>query len=527
MFLDVRSLPEGSRMDADVCIVGSGPVGIVLALELARHRLRVVMLESGGIERGDEAQDMCQGESVGDLHSDLSRARLRAFGGAGRLWGGNCAPFDDIDFQERAWVPDSGWPIPRDEMDRYYDRTAAYFHIDGPGYAPDHPPPGGSRLALDGGLVHEKVFRHSRVDFDAVYRDRIARSEILVLMHATASELELDDSLARVERVWIGTPGGGRRCVQAKRFVLAAGLDNARLLLLSNRQKPAGIGNEHDTVGRYLMEHVNVKGGLIEAADARRLARTYDVEHNGGKSFTLALQPSPEVQCRERLLNVCGFLRAWYRDEGSDGFAALQRIINAARGRRDGHVLTDGRIVMNRLPEAARGLAAKLAARIVPPRLVFHAIMEQAPNRDSRIMLSEQRDALGLPRIRFDCRLGAMEKWTYWRACRLIAGQLRANGVRRVVEPIGSADEPWPRIFHGTGHFMGTTRMHPDPRMGVVDNDCRVHGTANLFVAGSSVFPTGGATMVTINAAVLAVRLAEHLVEQAGAPSATSAAAAA
>lgn len=515
MFLDVRTLPEGSIVEADICIVGAGPAGIVLACELAGSGLSIVVVESGGRVAEPADQDLCAGPSVGDLHADLGRSRVRAFGGAGRLWGGNCAPFDDIDFETRSWVPDSGWPIDRAEMDRCYDRAAAYFRLGGLGYRPEGPPPGGSRLALDRSKLVEKVFRHSPVMFDVEYADRLARGVARVLTHATAVELELDESLATVSRLWLAAPGGMRRAVSARHFILAAGLDNARLLLLSNRQKPAGIGNDHDNVGRYLMEHVNVKGGRILAPGSRRLARTYDVEHNGGKPFTLALQPSPEMQRAERILNFSGFLRAWYRDEGTDGFAALQRIINVTRGRGGRDQLGQaGRQLLCRLPEAARGLASKLTARVRDPELVFHAIFEQAPNRESRITLSDERDQLGCPRIRFDCRLGELEKRTYWRATRLIADQLRANGITGLVEPMGSPDEPWPAIFHGTGHFMGTTRMHPDPRCGVVDTDCRVHGTSNLYVAGGSVFPTGGSTMVTVNIATLAVRLADHVRRQ-------------
>lgn len=514
MFLDIRTLPDGSTVEADVCIVGAGPAGIVLASELAGSGLDVVVVESGARVAEDAHQDLCAGPSVGDLHADLGRSRMRAFGGAGRLWGGNCAPFDDIDFETRSWVPGSGWPIGRAEMDRCYDRAAAYFRLGGLGYRVEGPPPGGARLAVDPSKVVEKVFRHSPVMFDVEYADRMARGVTRILTHATAVELELDDTLNTVGRLRLASLGGMRRSVAAKRFILAAGLDNARLLLLSNRQKPAGIGNEYDNVGRYLMEHVNIKGGSIRMPGSRRIARTYDVEHNGGKPFTLALQPSPEVQRAERILNFSGFLRAWYRDEGTDGFAALQRIINVTRGRGGRDQLAQaGRQLMFNLPEAVRGLASKLTARVTDPELVFHAIFEQAPNRDSRITLSDERDAFGCPRIRFDCRLGELEKRTYWRATRLIAEQLRANGITRVVEPMGSPDEPWPAIFHGTGHFMGTTRMHPDPRFGVVDTDCRVHGMSNLYVAGGSVFPTGGSTMVTVNIATLAVRLADHVRE--------------
>jgi choline dehydrogenase-like flavoprotein len=514
MFVDARSLPECSIVDADVCVIGSGPVGIVTASELLRHGLRVVVVESGDLVPDPAARSLNAGESVGDLHVDLVRSRLRAFGGTGRIWGGNCAPFDPIDFEARPWVRDSGWPIPLTEIERHYRRAAAYFGLEGLDYDPVEPPAGGVRLALGASGLGEKLFRHSRVDFGEVHRSRLARGRAVVLTNATVVELELDAGLTEVVGARIALPGcPNHATITARRFVLAAGLENARLLLLSNRQKPAGIGNEHDVVGRYLMDHVNVKGGAIDTPAGFRLARSYDVEHNGNKPFTLALQPTAAVQRREGLLNFCGFLRACYAGEGSDGFTALQRIITATRRRRLGRsLLRDGCTVATHLPEAVHGLTAKAAARFRPPRLVFHAIMEQAPCRDSRLTLADERDPFGLPCLRLDCCLGELERLTYWRANRLVAEALRANGINGVVEPTDSPEAPWPPILHGTGHYMGTTRMHPDPRHGVVDGDCRVHGTANLYVAGGSVFPTGGATMVTINAAALAVRLADHLV---------------
>jgi choline dehydrogenase-like flavoprotein len=159
-----------------------------------------------------------------------------------------------------------------------------------------------------------------------------------------------------------------------------------------------------------------------------------------------------------------------------------------------------------------RRVATRLWATDPPPRrYFFKTAMEQAPNRESRVMLGEERDRLGCARVALCWSLTSLDRRTFDRGHEILHEELRRANVGSLETAFGPADDAWPPGLRGARHHMGTTRMHVDPRRGVVDPQCRVHGISNLYVAGSSVFPTGGAANPTLTIVALALRLAEHV----------------
>jgi choline dehydrogenase-like flavoprotein len=303
--------------------------------------------------------------------------------------------------------------------------------------------------------------------------------------------------------------------------VLAAGgIENARLLLLSNQVAGAGLGNGHDLVGRYFMEHPRLRSGRARLVPAWRHLPLYDVKfcyHSrrlaaDGISVAAHLAPTPALQRSERLLNARVYFASIFPGE------RLLRLPQLAEFRRR----------LRRAPpsparrQLARGLgfAHKVAhygyARLDWPAflsrdLQVETVVEPVPDRDSRVTLSTARDALGLNRIRLDWRVGAAEKRTMRRVQQLIDAELRRAGIGEVQVELADDGPGWPASLGWCWHHMGTTRMDDDPRRGVVDRDCRVHGVGNLYVAGSSVFPTCGSDTPTVTIAALALRLADHI----------------
>jgi choline dehydrogenase-like flavoprotein len=139
----------------------------------------------------------------------------------------------------------------------------------------------------------------------------------------------------------------------------------------------------------------------------------------------------------------------------------------------------------------------------------FNVMAEQQPNPDSRVTLSDKTDRLGVPRVSLDWRITDFDRYSMRRSLQIVARTMERSKLGRIVWILG--DESPPVLIRGGWHHMGTTRMHRDSRMGVVDDNCRVHGCENLFVAGSSVFPTGGASNPTLTIVALALRLAKHI----------------
>ncbi len=299
---------------------------------------------------------------------------------------------------------------------------------------------------------------------------------------------------------------GNRYRVRARRFVLATGgIENARLLLASNAVAASGLGNEHDLVGRYFMDHPSFDAGTItfDGSSAIALAPL-------GSGVDAGFGLPRAVQEQEKLLNFNCHVRPASRDAfDPPGYAALRTL---GRGLSRWRLPADWQGLVGDVAADLGGAAGGLWQRLFrePGVLVAHVYPEVAPQRDSRVLLSTERDALGVPRADLDWRIGDIDRRTIVRGLeRIGAGFARAGlGRLRIDEWLL---EPGFALPEGSFHHIGTTRMAEDRRQGVVDPDCRVHGMRNLFVAGSSVFPTCGFAPPTMTIVGLTLRLADHL----------------
>lgn len=488
MLIDARELEPGALVRTDVCVIGAGAAGISLAREFVGHHLDVCLLESGGLEREEAAQDLSRGDSVGDPYFPLHANRERSFGGTTNLWAGWCRPLDAFDLAPRPWIPGSGWPLGHEDLLPYYRPAHALCQLGAFEYDPGYweRALGSARLPLSPDQVVTKIYRLSPpTRFGSAYRAELASApNVRVLHHATALALETGAMGAAVTRLRAGCREGRRFAVSARCYILAAGgIENARLLLVSNGVQTAGLGNAHDLVGRYFMEHIHFPGVWIRLTRAGA-ARTALYQPRGRPAVARLFLPA-HVQERERLLNWSASLERW-----RPGLRSI-------------------RALLRRRPRQRRGMLAMLQGT----RLQLHHTVEAAPNPASRVTLGPDRDALGMQRVRLEWRTDPRERATCRRAHELLDAALRHAGLGRLEVDGGEDDGAWPPppLQGLRGHHMGTTRMSRSPRQGVVDERCRVHGLGNLYVAGSSVFPTAGAGTPTLTILALALRLADHI----------------
>ncbi|WP_428487584.1 GMC family oxidoreductase [Rhodopila sp.] len=527
MLIDFRSADIGAALEVDVCIVGAGAAGIAIATSLIETHHQVCVLESGGLDFEAETQALYEGEAVGvPWGTDLATSRLRFFGGTTNHWGGGCIPLDEMDFRQRPWVPHSGWPISRSDLDPWYDRARPVLHI------PDIPFDNAAVLARTAPpfqfdpdkLVHRYDLPSQQPRLGPVYRARLERAaNVRVLLHANLIAFATNNAANAVSEARIRTLEGKSGLVRARYFVLACGgIENARLLLLSNAVNPQGLGNSHDLVGRFFMDHPSGKLGTITSDAPARLADPYNrqlevpgVPHPGEISL------SRTIQERARLLN--GRLRPQdYEESPPDGVLAVRQF---DAGLRDGHfsggLANEVWRMAADLGDIVPGIYRRLLGRPVVPlhRIDFEGFFEQAPNPDSRVSLADTIDALGQQRVRLDWRLTELDRRTYRAAADIFGSELARLGLGRVQL------DPWLRPgadggvdgnpeIQGVAHHLGTTRMSDDPRKGVVDPDCRIHGIDNLYVVGGSVFPAGGWAFPTFTIVALALRLTDHLTQR-------------
>ncbi|MDN5849679.1 MAG: GMC family oxidoreductase [Nitrococcus sp.] len=527
MFFDALQVPQDSLLQCDVCIIGAGAAGIAIARELIETRHKVILLESGGFEMDAEVQYLNAGEIVGLRYMPLHTGRSRYFGGGTNCWGGWCRPFDATDFEKRDWVPHSGWPFGRSTLDPYYERAHKLCSIRANDYDPKAAAGLGLQpLPIEDPRVITQVCRISdEPRFGRTYRDEMrAATNIDTYLNANVVEIETVDSAREITGLKVATLGGKHFRVAAKAYVLAAGgIENPRLLLASNRVQKAGLGNDFDLVGRFFMEHPCLHAGEIVLNDRATTTNLYDPHYtffNSPIGAHLAL--SGDAQRVERVLNFRTWIVTFYRGEESRGGESLKNLYRAIRKRSLPDHFMDcsgsfwiknfGNIALDFPNTTAVVLGRLFRPKWLVKKLMFTNQTEPAPNPNSRVTLTGEKDKVGLNRVRLDWRLTQLEKYSIRRAQEIIHEALEKSGVGRVENQMSSeADAIWPEDLGWEWHQMGTTRMQDDPKRGVVDSDCKVHGISNLFIAGSSVFPTGGNSPPTLTILALALRLADHI----------------
>ncbi len=524
---ELETFTAGTRFETAVCIVGSGPVGLTLAAELARARIDVLVLESGGRRPSPFTDSLNRVESVGHPRvADQSLVRSRGLGGTSRIWSGRIAALDEVDFESRSWVPGSGWPIGRDEIARCFRRTLSHLGA----RVVDNVDPafvgcvldGSSAVRFDGGPLRDYFWSYSRdaarpADFMrfGTRADVSGIPGVRCLLNATVIHVDTNPEGTASTGVEVRGQDGLVRSVTAQATVLCAGgIENARLLLASDRVLACGVGNGHDQVGRYLMDHPRGPVASFSPEDfaaAQRRFSSYRVVNDGvGTVLTPGVALTRRVQEQNRLLNCAAWLTGIV--DPSDVFVACRRLARFEKNplRHAGHVLLGSGLALKaaaRVAWARRGPVRRLSA------LHLECIVEQVPRADSRLTLASQVDAHGVPLARIDWKVGEAEARTVRAMVALFRSEAKRLGLPIPAPIAGVADEGSPLNLYDVAHPIGTTRMSIDPSMGVVDPACRVHGVHGLYIAGSSVFPTSGHANPTQTALALTIRLADSLIE--------------
>lgn len=536
MFVDARSVPTGTIIETEVCIVGSGAAGITLAREFTNSGFRVVLLESGDTEFQTATQELYAGSNIGRYYFDPDSAglRLRYFGGTTNVWGGWSAILDPLDFEMREGVAYSGWPFSRAYLEPWYQRAQTVLQLGPYGYASsdwgiapaDIPPP------FNGPHFNCQVLQLSPpTRFAPVYAPELRRaSRLTVYLNANALRFDTSDSGDNVQQLSVGVLPDRRLSVRARIYVLAAGgIENARLLLLSSKDGGNGLGNDYDLVGRFFMVHIEYPGGIIALAN-----QDMDLKFNtgvGGASYNRLGSPQKFVsyvclseETRRKLrLPQLRIIFARLMDEPSQHGDFLENIRSVMRDifmtrpiddrtNRRGGFVQDLRSVMRDIYDVTTYILRKV--QFGAGALVVHCSSEQMPNPDSRIGLGSATDGFGLRKVAINWQLTAQDKRGMAAGHRLLGAEVGRVGLGRFRSSVTDDDINWPQGMFGNQHNIGTTRMHRDPNSGVVDENCRVHGVANLYVAGSSVFPTQGGANPTLTIVALALRLADHIKER-------------
>jgi choline dehydrogenase-like flavoprotein len=547
------SASEVSRLQAEVAVVGAGPAGIVVALELARAGHRVLLLESGGDSYDPEIQRL--GDSVGGdpLHVAMTLASRRQVGGASNIWGGRCVPFDPVDFDPREIVGDARWPVGYEEIAPYFQRACDWC-VCGEAVFDARRVAGLAQRSLvpgftDGDVQASSLERWSLpTNFGRVYRSALTRTPGLRLMTGlTCTEVVCDPTERRVRHLRAQTLAGEEFTISASRYVLACGgLETTRLLFASDRHHPGGIGNHSGHLGRHYMAHVECRVARVRFATPAK-ATIYGHERDAeGVYVRRRLTFSREFLIERRLPNVAFWLVNPAIADPAHGSGVLSFVYLmlvspvgrsfVAEGIRQAHIgSSEGVSIRAHLRNLARDLGPAVrfalefgykrfvkrgrkvpgffiasAANTYP--LLYHA--EHLPHRESLVQPTTDRDALGMPRLRTHLRFSEEDVQSVLRAHVHLDDYLRRHGLGQLEYLHDDSEAAVRDQLFGGYHQAGTTRMSARPQDGVVDGSLAVHGFDDLFVASGSTLVTSGQANTTFTIVAFALRLADRLRQQ-------------
>jgi len=546
MIEDANHVPANTTLDADICIIGAGPAGISLALALQDSGLGIVLLESGSDRQDKPTQALYEG-SVADerMHPPTDSYRVRQFGGSSTIWGGRCMPMDEIDFERRDYIAHSGWPISLADLLPYYPHAnqlceaGAFEYTAETAFTSAHP----MRPMIQG--FHSDTYSTDTLerfscptDFGKRYRRRLARSSVRVFMNANAGSLPNTENSRLTGPLPVKTLAGNQFTVNARAYVIATGgLETARLLLASPGASGNGLGNAHDVVGRYYMSHIAGTIGVTDLSNAASVWHGYDIADDGTYCRRrLALRPDAQRQLHAgnfvaRLHHPLipdaghgsGILSALYLARPIVPYEYAKRLYGDVPTGNNGTLSHMSNVVKDIPGTTAflwnwlrrRTLAErKFPSIIVRPKnlrfsLDFHA--EQEPNSSSRVTLDAGVDALKMPKIKVDWRYSSQDIATVSTALAALSDAFEHSNVGSFTYQPEQVEAEMTRYGAYGGHHLGTARMGTSPSDSVVNANCQLHETDNVYVVGAAVFPTSSQANPTLTIVALALRLAAHL----------------
>jgi hypothetical protein len=534
-------LPKLTSQDQvyDVCVVGAGPSGLTVALECEAAGLSVLLVEAG--------REQMQIEGLGDVeildaarHPSLEVVTRSGLGGTSSIWGGRCVPFDDVDFERRSFVPNSGWPLSHDEIKPWYRKACEYLDCGTGEFSSPAP------WWNEEGVVAQSVERLSAQPRLGIrFKDRISKSRRLrVSLGYVVSALNLDDAGNSVNTISLAGGKASDSLPKARFFVLACGgLQTTRILLDLQRLSPHRFGDDGGPLGRFYMGHLTGKIASLVLNDQSNVEDFDFVRDVNGYWCRRRFSFSAKTQIEQQLLNTVFWLGNPPFHDPSHGSAAASLIYLGLalplagrflsnetfafhRGMKPSPLARHAANILKKPLEAVGSIAALVDHRLTPDNLrpfflrngsgryALHYHAEQIPSPTSRVKLTPGHG--NGDRLTIDFRFSQDDAHSVVRAHEILDKALRRSG-KGYLEYYQRAEERLTEVLAQAidgYHQIGTTRMSEGESSGVVDRNCRVHGLDNLFLAGSSVFPTSGQANPTFLTVALASRLAEHLRKQ-------------
>jgi choline dehydrogenase-like flavoprotein len=451
----------------DYCVIGSGPAGITLSLKLAKNNKKILLVEAGGINITQESQMLYEGQVIGDEYLALDTCRLRYFGGTSNHWSGVCRTFDASDFDSKESFKENKWPINKSNIDKYIDEASNILEI--PKIPKDM-----KSLSQDIKTIH--FVNSPPVRFKDKYFNEINDSKnIFLSLNTNCINLETNGhsitGAILKNRI--------QKKIKSKNFILATGgIENSRLLLWSNELSNYQVVKNYKSLGRYWMDHPNFDVG--EAVMFNKSKHDYFSNY-----FAITDKKKADL----------GILNARI------GFSENNRSLKQS--------ILDLKCMAPKLSNFLEFNQDIVCGSNI------RAVWEQEPTLNNRIELSKEIDLIGVPKTNLYWKKTKKDINTIRKTLETFALSFVEQKLGRIkIYPFIESGEFPSNHSLASSHHIGGTRMSNDSNLGVVDENCKVHGQSNLYIMGSSIFPTGGYTNPTLPIIQFALRLSDHLLNK-------------
>jgi choline dehydrogenase-like flavoprotein len=521
MILNANELISAELLESDICIMGAGVAGITLAVKLLDSGKRVILLDAGVESFDPDVQSQYSSESQPKYFPDTMSSRLRMLGGSSNHWENSTERLDPLDLSSRDWVPDSGWPIDYAELKRFYPEAEAFCGLDNKGYDFTY---WREKLNLNDKLLNSEtletaIFKAALppVRFFEKFGVKLKESNSATVI-TSANVIDLNYIDGKVSSVLISNKSKITSTIKAKHFVMCfGGIENARMLLHINQKNNNQLGNQFDNVGRYFMEHPTIRAAHFLPFNGA-LNGVFDGVVFNQQLLRARFKLTEKAQLQHEVNNMRLILTKASNMQLSSGIRSSHIISDSMKGSE----IPDqfGTHLMNIIKDidliGEQYLRKEFNYTLFEEAhqfggYQFVSMIEQTPERTNRIELGEETDKYGIKRVKISWAVSEYDISKTWESLKLLSKDPVLNQFGRVRLLSEGNRRVWSSQLGFGQHHMGTTRMSESEKTGVVDSSCRVFGTSNLYIAGSSVFPTGGHVPPTLTIIAMAIRLAEKL----------------
>lgn len=508
-----------------LCIIGAGAMGISIAREfITDENTSVALIESGATTSG-RPSDLDDVTNTGDVDAGVAGSRKRGFGGSTQTWGGQALPFSSIDFSQRPQLSASAWPISESDLQLYYPQVEQLFNVVSPSF--DTNIWANSSTSANANLkqtaTHNKLSLHfskfsPTPNFASAHATHLDKHpSIDLIINATVLELVESNDDTSIDHVILRNATGHKTELFADVFILCAGgIENPRLLLNSKRKSLNGIGNNKGMVGRYFQDHIGLYGARLEPLNFTKFSQVFATRLIGNVKCLPKLSLHESEQRNANTLNITGNIEVQSKEQSP--LILMRSCYKKLKNRQFDVPFFSSlfKLLANPIELICAAYDFAIKKRIYIPRKADYflvANIESEPMPQSRINLSSTVDSYGMPHVEIDWRLSEHSRLAARQYYSNVKNFLEDENIANVIikESILISSNDWKQHCYGLYHHMGATRMSSNPSQGVVDPNCKVHELRNLYIAGTSVLPTGGASNPTFTALALALRLVDHI----------------